>query len=156
MSRGSAAQAGSAWPGGEYGEVVNAHGERSYMARTAGEIAGRTTRWATNLARQGRVTSSRAHVIGRQGPPVWFLDAQSFEEYCKNNGGWPPNSSSDTNWPDLLRLQDIELERSRSALANAIRQIDELEKRISMMTRDRTELLSVIQTLSNLRARDGL
>ena len=111
---------GTPWPGGEHGEVVSPSGQRAYLAGTAAALAGRSTRWASELAKSDNtVPSEQGHAIGRQGRPAWFLLADGFEEYLHSRGKWPPaQPTKDNDWEHLLQLQGADLDAQLQANAD--------------------------------------
>lgn len=135
---------GAPWPNGEYGEVISPSGRRAYLAGQAGRLAGRTQRWATDLAsrRDSPVDSERGHIAGRKGADAWFLIAETFEEYLQTVGRWPPaNQEPAQDFEQLLMLQGADLEASR-------RREQELQAKIDRLEKDRNELLDTITSLS--------
>lgn len=146
------ALAGSPWPGGEYGEVHSPSGRRAYLAAQAAELAGRTRRWATELARAGNVVDSeRQHIAGRQGAPAWFLIADSFEQHLHTLGLWPPRSPGVTSeWQQLLELQGVDLEAARRENAELKQQIDALTALNQRLQTDRNNLLETIAKLTEV------
>ncbi|AGM31609.1 hypothetical protein MASS_1p0049 (plasmid) [Mycobacteroides abscessus subsp. bolletii 50594] len=135
--------AGAPWPNGEYGEVTSPSGRRAYLAAQAGRLAGRTARWATDLAsRNPAVESERGRIVGRKGADAWFLIADSFERYLHTLGAWPPRAEQpEQDWQHLFLLQGADLEASRS-------REQELEAQVKRLQQDRDELLDTIATLS--------
>lgn len=107
---------GTPWPDGEHGEVVSPTGQRAYLATTAATLAARSTKWASTLAKNNIVDSERGQA-GRRGLPAWFLLADSFENYLRSDGKWPPTPapSPGTDWQQLLALQGADLEAERQA-----------------------------------------
>ena len=139
---------GSPWPDGAYGEVVSPSGRRAYLAGQAAALAQRTQRWATDLAsRDGSpVESERGHIVGRKGTASWFLIADSFENYLKTTGNWPPRASEPSrDLEQLLLLQGADLEASR-------RREQQLQATIDRLKHDRDELLGTIESLSQVVA----
>lgn len=137
-------QAGAPWPNGEYGEVISPSGRRAYLAAQAGRLAGRTQRWATDLAsrQDSPVDSERGHIVGRKGADAWFLIADSFEQFLQISGGWPPtNHEPAQDFEQLLMMQGADLEASR-------RREQELQAKVDRLEKDRNELLDTIATLS--------
>jgi hypothetical protein len=143
---------GGPWPGGEYGEVLSPSGRRAYLAAQAAEIAGRTQRWATELARAGTtVESERSHINGRQGGAAWFLIADSFEQYLEVRGLWPPQAASPTpEWQQLFELQGADLEAARREIANLSQRNDELTATNHRLQADRNNLLDTIAKLTEI------
>jgi hypothetical protein len=143
---------GGPWPGGEYGEVLSPSGRRAYLAAHAGELAGRTPRWATELARAGTVVESeRGHISGRQGAPAWFLIADSFENYLQARGLWPPQPGSATpEWQQLFELQGADLEAARREITNLRQRNAELAAANDRLQADRNNLLDTIATLTQI------
>jgi hypothetical protein len=143
---------GGPWPGGEYGEVLSPSGRRAYLAAQAAEIAGRTQRWATELARAGdTVQSERGHISGRQGGPAWFLIADSFEHYLQVRGLWPPHHASGTpEWQQLFELQGADLEAARDEIAELRQRNDELLATVQRLQADRNNLLDTIAKLTEI------
>lgn len=141
----SDAAAGAPWPNGEYGEVVSPSGRRAYLAAQAGRLAGRTPRWATELANRhdSPVESERGHIVGRKGAEAWFLIADSLEQHLRTIGLWPPtaNQQPTQDFEQLLMLQGADLEASR-------RREQELQAEVERLQQDRNELLDTIATLS--------
>lgn len=136
--------AGAPWPDGTYGEVTSPSGKRAYLAARAATLAGRTQRWATELASKptSPVESERGRITGRKGSEAWFLLADSFEQYLAGNGGWPPRlQESSQNLEHLLLLQGADLEASR-------RREQELAEVVNRLERDRNELLGTIESMS--------
>lgn len=135
--------AGAPWPDGVYGEVVSPSGRRAYLAAQAGSLAGRTTRWATELAsRHESIETERGHIAGRKGADAWFLIADSFEEHLRTIGAWPPQHGEPTqDWQQLFLLQGADLEASR-------RRERQLEAQVERLEHDRNELLNTIASLS--------
>lgn len=136
--------AGAPWPGGEYGEVISPSGRRAYLAGQAGRLAGRTQRWATDLASRedSPIDSERGHIVGRKGAEAWFLIADTFEQYLQTAGRWPPvNKEPAQNFEQLLMLQGADLEASR-------RREQELQAKVDRLEMDRNELLDTIASLS--------
>jgi len=146
------APAGSPWPGGEYGEVHSPSGRRAYLAAQAAELAGRTRRWATELARAGNIVDSeRQHIPGRQGAPAWFLIADSFEQHLHTLGLWPPRSPGVmSEWQQLLELQGADLEAARREIAELKQQIDALTALNQRLQTDRNNLLDTIAKLTEV------
>jgi hypothetical protein len=138
--------------GGEYGEVLSPSGRRAYLAAHAGELAGRTPRWATELARAGTVVESeRGHISGRQGAPAWFLIADSFENYLQARGLWPPQPGNATpEWQQLFELQGADLEAARREITNLRQRNDELAAANDRLQADRNNLLDTIATLTQI------
>ncbi|ASX03524.1 hypothetical protein [Mycobacterium intracellulare] len=124
---------GAPWPGGEHGEVVSPSGQRAYLAATAAALAGRSPRWASELASTGTVEAEQGHVAGRQGRPAWFLFADGFERYLHARGKWPPTTTA-TDWQHLLQLQGADLEAARQA--NAALQAENAQLKASLAQRD--------------------
>jgi len=124
---------GAPWPGGEHGEVVSPSGQRAYLAAAAAALAGRSSRWASELASTGTVQAEQANVPGRQGRPAWFLLADSFERYLDERGKWPPTTTA-TDWQHLLQLQGADLEAARQA--NATLQAENAQLKITLAERD--------------------
>jgi hypothetical protein len=142
---------GGPWPGGEYGEVCSPSGRRAYLAAQAGEIAGRTPRWATQLARAGDVVSERGHVSGRQGGPAWFLIADSFENYLQARGLWPPQPAGATpEWQQLVALQGADLEAARREIAKLRQHNAELTADNQRLEAVRNNLLDMIAKLTEV------
>jgi hypothetical protein len=142
---------GGPWPGGEYGEVLSPSGRRAYLAAQAGEVAGRTPRWATELARAGTVVESeRGHISGRQGAPAWFLIADSFERYLQARGLWPPQASATPEWQQLFELQGADLEAARREIATLGQRNDELVAVNERLQADRNNLLDTIARLTEI------
>lgn len=144
--------AGSPWPDGKYGEVHSPSGRRAYLADQAAELAGRTRRWATQLARAGNVVvSERQHIPGRQGAPSWFLLADSFEQYLNGLGLWPPQPPGETSeWRQLLQLQGVDLDAARQEIVDLKRQIEVLTTLNGQLQADRNSLLDLIAKLSEI------
>jgi hypothetical protein len=144
--------AGAPWPGGDYGEVHSPSGRRSYMAAQAAELAGRTTRWATELARAGdNVDSERGAVPGRQGGSAWFLIADSFEQHLETLGQWPPQPGGpNSEWQQLLALQGADLEAARREIADLKQRNDDLAALNQRLQTDRNNLLDTIATLTSI------
>jgi hypothetical protein len=143
---------GSPWPGGEYGEVSSPSGRRAYLAGQAAELARRTPRWATELARAGDlVDSERGHVPGRQGGAAWFLLADSFETHLQTLGRWPPNpATASSEWQQLFELQGADLEVARRQIAELGRTNDELTAANERLEADRNRLLDMVSTLTQI------
>lgn len=143
---------GGPWPGGEYGEVLSPSGRRAYLAAQAGELAGRTPRWATELARAGNdVDSERGPIAGRQGGPAWFLIADSFERYLQARGLWPPRHAAATpEWQQLLELQGADLEAARREIATLRHLNDDLIAANERLQADRNGLLDTIARLTEI------
>lgn len=140
----SDAAAGAPWPNGEYGEVVSPSGRRAYLAAQAGRLAGRTARWATDLASRADspVDSERGRIVGRKGADAWFLIADSFEQHLRSMGLWPPTTQQAAqDFEQLLLLQGADLEASR-------RREQELQAKVERLEKDRNELLDTITALS--------
>ncbi|WP_088295472.1 hypothetical protein [Mycobacterium avium] len=140
--------AGAPWPDGIYGEVISPSGRRAYLAGQAARLAGRTQRWATDLASRpdSPIECERGHIVGRKGADAWFLIADSFERYLQSTGGWPPTNVEPTqDLEHLLMLQGADLEASR-------RREQGLQARIDRLEQDRNELLAQIEALSNVIA----
>ena len=135
--------AGAPWPDGIYGEVVSPSGRRAYLAAQAGRLAGRTARWATELAsRHESIESERGHIVGRKGADAWFLIADSFEQHLRTIGAWPPQQREpNQDWQQLFLLQGADLEAAR-------RRERELEARVERLEQDWNELLNTIAALS--------
>ncbi|MDO3013351.1 hypothetical protein P5V34_05045 [Mycobacteroides abscessus subsp. abscessus] len=136
--------AGTPWPQGAYGEVISPSGRRAYLAAQAGQLAGRTQRWATELASRENspVESERGHIPGRKGQDTWFLIADAFERHLQAIGKWPPATTSPTqDLEQLLLLQGADLEASR-------RREQELQALVDRLERDRNELLDQVAALS--------
>jgi hypothetical protein len=127
---------GTPWPGGEHGEVVSPSGQRAYLASTAAALAGRSSRWAADLANTDKVESEQGYAAGRQGRPAWFLLADSFEAYLHSRGKWPPTAqpSTDTDWQHLLQLQGADLEAERQT--NAALQAENAQLKLALAQRD--------------------
>ena len=144
--------AGSPWPGGEYGEVRSPSGRRAYLAAQAAELAGRTPRWATELARaRNIVESEREHIPGRQGGPAWFLIADSFEEHLQALELWPPRPPGvSSEWQQLLELQGADLEAARREIAELQQRIDALTTANERLHADRNNLLDTIAKLTEV------
>lgn len=123
--------------------MVSPSGRRAYLAAQAGQLAGRTARWATDLAsRANIVESERGHIEGRRGADAWFLIADSFENYLRNNGRWPPSTHEPIqDWQQLFLMQGADLEASR-------RREQELQSKVQRLEKDRNELLDTITALS--------
>lgn len=139
---------GAPWPDGTYGEVISPSGRRAYLAGQAADLAGRTQRWATDLASRpaSPVESERGRIAGRKGAEAWFLMADSFERYLTANGGWPPRVQEPSHdLEHLLMLQGADLEASR-------RREQELEAKVDRLERDRNELLGTIESMSTIIA----
>jgi hypothetical protein len=143
---------GGPWPGGEYGEVCSPSGRRAYLAAQAGEIAGRTPRWATQLARAGDVVESeRGHVSGRQGGAAWFLIADSFESYLQVRGLWRPQAAgTNPEWQQLLALQGADLEAARREITKLRQDNDELIAANQRLEAVRNNLLDMIAKLTEV------
>lgn len=124
---------GAPWPGGEHGEVVSPSGQRAYLAPTAAALAGRSLRWASQLASTGSVEAERGHISGRPGRPAWFLLADGFERYLDARGKWPPTTTA-TDWQHLLQLQGADLEAARQA--NATLQAENAQLKAALAQRD--------------------
>lgn len=140
--------AGAPWPDGIYGEVISPSGRRAYLAGQAARLAGRTQRWATDLASRpdSPIECERAHIVGRKGADAWFLIADTFERYLQTNGGWPPVSQDPAqDQEQLLMLQGADLEASR-------RREQDLQAQVDRLQQDRNELLAQIEALSNVIA----
>lgn len=136
--------AGTPWPEGEYGEVISPSGRRAYLAAQAAHLAGRTQRWATELASRENspVESERGHISGRQGADTWFLIADAFERHLQTIGKWPPATAGPTqDLEQLLLLQGADLEASR-------RREQELQAQVDRLEHDRNELLDQVAALS--------
>lgn len=146
------ARAGNTWPSGEYGEVVSPTGKRAYLAAQAAELAGRTPRWATELARAGQpVESERGRIPGRQGAEAWFLIADSFERYLQTLQRWPPQPpGAGTQWQQLFQLQGADLEAARRQIASLEADNQALTAANEQLTVDRNKLLDTIATLSEI------
>lgn len=116
---------GTPWPDAKYGEVVSPSGQRAYLAPHAAELARRSPRWATDLARvDNAVRAEQGHVIGRQGGKAWFLLAEDFERYLGDQNAWPPpaypaGEASDLEHLAQLQGVDLEAERRTSAQLRA-------------------------------------
>jgi hypothetical protein len=139
---------GSPWPDGAYGEVISPSGRRAYLAGQAAALARRTQRWATDLASRedSPVDSERGHITGRKGTASWFLIADSFERYLQSTGSWPPATSKPAqDFEQLFLLQGADLEASR-------RREHELQAAIDRLLQDRTELLTTIESMSQVVA----
>ena len=140
--------AGAPWPDGAYGEVVSPSGRRAYLAGQAAALAQRTQRWATDLASRADspIDGERGHIAGRKGTASWFLLADSFEEYLCTTGNWPPAPSDPAqDVGHLYQLLNADLEAS-------LRRERELQARIDRLEQDRDELLTTIESMSNLMA----
>lgn len=140
---------GAPWPGALRGEVISPSGRRSYLAAAAASMCGRSTKWATNLART-TVESEQGHVPGRQGGQAWFLLADSFEEYLQRQDQWPPRHATVTEAVDevnsreqLLALQGADLEAAR-------RENEKLRKHVEILELQRNQLLDTVATLTQL------
>lgn len=112
-------------------------------------MCGRSTKWATNLART-TVESEQGHVPGRQGGQAWFLLADSFEEYLQRQDQWPPRHATVTEAVDevnsreqLLALQGADLEAAR-------RENEKLRKHVEILELQRNQLLDTVATLTQL------
>lgn len=137
--------AGTPWPDGQHGEVVSPSGRRAYLAGQAARLAGRTQRWATDLASRENspIDSERGHIVGRKGADAWFLIADSFERYLQTDGRWPPADNEPVqDLEQLLMLQGVDLEASR-------RREQELQAQVERLQKDRDELLDTIASLSH-------
>lgn len=111
---------GTPWPGGQHGEVFSPSGQRAYLAAEAAALAGRSVRWASDLAHaDNMVHSEQGHAVGRRGRPAWFLIADSFENYLQARGKWPPpqEPTAQADWQHLLALQGADLDAQLSANA---------------------------------------
>ena len=144
--------AGTAWPGGEYGEVLSPAGRRAYLAAQAAELAGRTPRWATELARAGDIVESeRGHIPGRQGGNAWFLIADSFEHHLQSLGLWPPRrAAAITEWQQLFELQGGDLEAARREIAELRERNQQLAEANQRLQNDRNKLLDTIANLTEI------
>jgi hypothetical protein len=135
---------GAPWPDGVCGEVISPSGRRAYLAGQAARLAGRTQRWATDLASRtdSPVESERGHVVGRKGADAWFLIADTFEQHLQSSGRWPPTDQQPVHdLEQLLMLQGADLEASR-------RHVQELEAKVERLQQDRNELLDTIESMS--------
>lgn len=140
--------AGAPWPDATYGEVISPSGKRAYLARQAAHLAGRTQRWATDLASRpsSPVESERGRITGRKGAEAWFLLADSYENYLAANGGWPPRPHElSQDLQHLVMLQGADLEASR-------RREQELTAKVERLEQDRDELLRTIESMSAIIA----
>jgi hypothetical protein len=137
---------------GEYGEVFSPTGQRAYLAAQAAELAGRTPRWATELARAGNVVDSeRGHIAGRQGGQAWFLIADSFEQHLETLGLWPPRPVGGTSeWQQRFELQGADLEAARREIAELQQRNAELVAVNERLQVDRNSLLDTIATLTQI------
>lgn len=140
--------AGAPWPDGTHGEVTSPSGRRAYLASQAALLAGRTQRWATDLASRADspIESERGRIAGRKGSEAWFLIADTFETYLSAHGSWPPvtpEASQDVE--HLLMLQGADLEASRQRER-------ELEAKVARLEKDRDELLGTIESMSSIIA----
>ncbi|SHS17781.1 Uncharacterised protein [Mycobacteroides abscessus subsp. abscessus] len=111
---------GTPWPDAVHGEVVSPSGQRAYLAPHAAELAHRSPRWATDLARRdNEVRAEQGQVAGRQGGKAWFLLADDFEHYLGAQNSWPPAAPArhHTEWQHLLQLQGADLEAERRTTA---------------------------------------
>jgi hypothetical protein len=143
------AASGGPWPSGKFGEVVSPSGRRSYPANRAAAHAGRTTRWATSLAKLGRVSAERGHVEGRQGGLAWFLLADDFEELGRRDGWWPPADHA-SEWGQLLHLQGNDLEAARHEVVMLREQIRRLTIENARLQNERSKLLKMISSLGKI------
>lgn len=135
---------GAPWPGGDHGEVISPTGRRAYLAVQAGQLAGRTPRWATDLASRhdSPIQSERGHIPGRKGADAVFLLADSFEDYLRDLGRWPPATSAPArDFEQLLLLQGADLEASR-------RREQALQADVERLERERNALLDTIASMS--------
>lgn len=140
--------AGAPWPDGTHGEVISPSGRRAYLASRAAQLAGRTQRWATDLASRAEspVQSERGRISGRKGADAWFLIADTFEAYLTAHGGWPPQApEASRDVEQLLMLQGADLEASR-------RRERDLEAKVIRLEKDRDELLGTIESMSRIIA----
>lgn len=133
--------AGSPWPGSLNGELISPSGQRAYSASRAAALAGRTTRWATDLARRGAVEAETGHTPGQRGPASWFLLADPFESYGRVQGWWPPAADRTASSDVLQAMQGADLEAAR-------RRIRQLESEIFELHAERDDLLAAIEALT--------
>lgn len=138
---------GTPWPDAQYGEVASPSGQRAYLAPHAAELAHRSPRWATDLARSDNaVRAEQGHILGRQGGRAWFLLADDFEEYLRTQNSWPPQAHSPGDGPDLeqlVQLQGVDLEVAR-------RENAELKDEVTRLTRINNQLLDQIAQLAQI------
>lgn len=138
---------GTPWPDAEHGEVVSPSGQRAYLAVHAAELARRSPRWATDLARgDNAVRAEQGHVIGRQGGKAWFLLAEDFERYLVDQNAWPPPAHSAGEASDLehlAQLQGVDLEAAR-------RENAELKEEVARLTGINNQLLEQIVQLAQI------
>lgn len=132
---------GDPWPGNSNGEIYSPTGRRAYSAARAAVLAGKTTRWATDLARNQIVDAETGRVPGQRGPASWFILADRFESFGRSEGWWPPDPQLSASWDVLYALQGADLEAAR-------RKIRELEERIAELNDDRSDLLDAIEALT--------
>lgn len=150
--------AGAPWPGAEHGEVHSPSGQRAYLAANAARLAGRSKRWATDLALKGEdIATERGTIAGRQGGPQWFLIADSLETYLRQHNLWPPTSTPAQEWQHLAQLQEADLEAARQELTELKDRVAEQDQRITELTdlvrqldQDRKKLIRTVRTLSEI------
>ncbi|MDO3101047.1 hypothetical protein P5V93_23295 [Mycobacteroides abscessus subsp. abscessus] len=111
---------GTPWPDAVHGEVHSPSGRRAYLAADAAALAGKSTKWATELARSGAVDSETGLIAGRSGGrPAWFLLADSLEAHLAGEPSGPSQGSVEpqTDLAHLLQLQGADLEAERQTVA---------------------------------------
>lgn len=111
---------GSPWPDAAHGAVYSPSGRRAYLAADAATLAGKSTKWATELARGGTVESESGLIPGRAGGrPAWFLLADSLETHLAREQRNPPPRVDEpqTDVSHLLQLQGADLEAERQTVA---------------------------------------
>lgn len=150
--------AGTPWTGAEHGEVHSPTGQRAYLAADAARLAGRSKRWATDLALNGEdIATERGTIAGRQGGAQWFLIADSLETYLQRQGLWPPTSTPEHEWQHLAQLQEADLEAARQEISDLKEVVAQQDQRISELTdiarqldQDRKKLIRTVRTLSEV------
>lgn len=150
--------AGTPWPGAEHGEVHSPTGQRAYLAADAARLAGRSKRWATDLALKSEdIVTERGTIAGRQGGPQWFLIADSLETHLSQQNLWPPTTTPAQEWQHLAQLQEADLEAARQEIAELKDRVAEQDQRITELTdvarqldQDRKKLIRTVRTLSEV------
>lgn len=141
---------GGPWPEAQYGEVYGPSGERCYLSKQAGRLAGgKTDKWAKGLL-SSNVVAGEKEVSGHRRV---FLHAASFEAYGRQEGWWPPTAvpgdSAESTWELLLR-QGSDLEQVRKELAEALHERDRLRREIASITTSNNELLEMVERLARM------
>jgi len=132
---------GVPWPGNTNGEICSPSGQRAYSAARAAALAGKTPRWATDLARRHDVDAETGRTPGQRGPNSWFILADSFESYGRTEGWWPPDPQRTSHSDVLYAMQGADLDA-------ALNKIRALERSIEELNAERGDLLDAIDALT--------